>query len=129
MNNGDLAKTTQVCEGVGNTEYVAWCMDNIARQIHPLTNGDPAKSFELCQQVGPNWYNNCLVVNAGSFYSVGGREQAIFICQNVPPQLKAECNQRLIGQIISDPIDKTQKQAVCRKIEQPFQNQCLSGVI
>ena len=128
MNNGDLAKTTQICEGTGNEQYTAWCMDNLARQIHPLTNGDPAKSFELCQKEGPNWYDNCLVVNAGSFYSVGGRGEAIFICQNVPGNLKSECYQRLIGQIASDPITKAERQKICQVIEQPFNNQCLSSV-
>lgn len=126
MNNGDLIKTTQICEGIGNEQYTAWCMDNVARQIHPLTNGDPAKSFELCQQEGPNWYDNCLVVNAGSFYSVGGRGEAIFICQNVPGELKSECYQRLIGQIASDPISKQERQKICQTIEQPFGSECLS---
>lgn len=128
MNSGDVAKTSQLCQEVGNDQYEAWCMDNLARQIHPLTNGDPAKSFELCQKEGSEWYNNCLVVNAGSFYSVGGRDQAIFICQNVPPQLKTECYQRVISQIVSDPIEKERKSAICQKIEQPFQGQCLSDL-
>ena len=128
MNNGDMVKTSELCQAVENSEYVAWCMDNVARQIHPLTNGDPAKSFELCQQAGIAWYDNCLVVNAGSFYSVGGRDQAIFICQNVPPHLKQECYQRIIGQIISDPIDVGQKQTLCQKLEQPFNRQCASGL-
>lgn len=128
MNNGDVAKTSEICQDAGNEQYVTWCMDNIARQIHPLTNGDPAKSFELCRDEGADWYDNCLVVNAGSFYSVGGRDQAIFICQNVPPNLKNECYQRIIGQIISDPIDAKQKQVLCQKLEQPLNSQCLSGM-
>ncbi len=128
MNNNDIAKTSKLCQEVGNDQYTAWCMDNVARQIHPLTNGDPAQSFKLCQMEGNDWYENCLVVNAGSFYSVGGRDQAIFICQNVPQPLKGECFQRIISQIVSDPIDKPQKEALCRKIEQPFQNECLIGV-
>lgn len=124
MHDGDLVETTKLCEEVGNDQYTAWCMDNIARQIHPLTQGDPVKSFELCQKVGPRWYDNCLVINAGSFYSVGGRDQAIFICQNVPPHLKGECYQRVIGQIISDPIDKSHKEILCQKLEAPFQQSC-----
>lgn len=128
MNNGDVSKTAQLCENTGSDQYTEWCMDNLARQIHPLTNGDPAKAFELCQQEGPNWYNNCLVVNAGSFYSVGGRDEAIFICQQVPPLLKQECYQRVIGQIISDPIDRRAKEELCQKIEPPFNNQCSSGL-
>lgn len=128
MNQGDVAKTAQICQETGNDQFTTWCMDNLARQIHPLTNGDPAKAFELCKKEGENWVNNCLVVNAGSFYSVGGRDQAIFICHGVEPDLKPECYQRLIGQIVSDPIEKSKKLEICRKIEQPFQNQCLSGV-
>lgn len=126
MHDGDLVKTTKLCEDVGNEQYTAWCMDNIARQIHPLTNGDPAASFKFCQQVGSRWYDNCLVVNAGSFYSVGGRDQAIFICQNVPPHLKPECYQRVISQIISDPIEKSQKEILCQKLENPFQQTCFA---
>ncbi len=129
MNSGDIAKTTQICEEIGSDQYTAWCMDNIARQIHPLTNGDPAKSFQFCQQVGPKWYDNCVVVNAGSFYSVGGRDEAIFICSQVPPHLKNECYERVIGQIISDPIEKSEREKVCQKIEMPFKNQCLSGLL
>ena len=128
MNNGDIAKTTKICQGAATAEYVAWCMDNLARQIHPLTNGDPAKAFTLCQQVGPEWYNNCLVVNAGSFYSVGGRGQSVFICQNVSPELKKECYDRLIGQIASDPIEKKEKETICQTIENPFKMQCLSAL-
>lgn len=126
MYQGDIRKTTQTCENIGNSQFIAWCMDNLARQIHPLTNGDPKKAFELCQQVGQNWYDNCLIVNAGSFYSVGGRSEAIFICQNIPPNLKGECYQRLVGQIISDPISKPEQQSWCQKLEKPFSDQCLS---
>ena len=128
MNKSDIAKTSELCQAVGNDQYTAWCMDNVARQIHPLTNGDPAKSFSLCQMEGKDWYDNCLVVNAGSFYSVGGRDEAIFICKNVPQSLKGECYQRVIGQIISDPIDENQKLSLCQRIEAPFNNQCISGL-
>ena len=128
MNKSDIVKTSELCQAVGNDQYTAWCMDNVARQIHPLTNGDPAKSFSLCQMEGKDWYDNCLVVNAGSFYSVGGRDEAIFICKNVPQSLKGECYQRVIGQIISDPIDENQKLSLCQRIEAPFNNQCISGL-
>ncbi|MDO8619003.1 MAG: hypothetical protein Q7R49_03630 [Candidatus Daviesbacteria bacterium] len=128
MNGGDVVKTAEICTSAGNTQYVQWCMDNLARQIHPLTNGDPAKTFALCQEEGLDWYDNCLVVNAGSFYSVGGRDQAIFICQNVPPDLKPDCYQNIISQISSDPISKDQKNFLCQKIERPFNNQCFSSI-
>jgi len=128
MNSGNIVKTTQICEDIGNQQYTTWCMDNIARQIHPLTNGDPAKSFQFCQQVGQKWYKTCVVVNAGSFYSVGGRDEAIFICSQVPLELKNECYERIIGQIVSDPIEKTEKEKLCQKIEITFKNQCLSSL-
>jgi len=128
MNNGDVSKTAEICQGTGNDQYTAWCMDNLARQIHPLTNGDPSKAFELCKQEGTDWYNNCLVVNAGSFYSVGGRGEAIFICKQVEPAIKQECYQNLIGQIISDPIDKKMKERICQDIENPYNQQCLSQI-
>ena len=128
MENGDVAKTAKLCQEIDNDQHVEWCMDNLARQIHPLTNGDPALAFQLCQQEGADWYDNCLVVNAGSFYSVGGRDEAIFICQNVPPHLKPECYQRVIGQIVSDPIEEVQKQQLCQKLEPAFSNQCFSQV-
>ncbi len=128
MNNGDIAKTSQICQNAGNDQYTAWCMDNVARQIHPLTNGDPSKAFELCKQEGADWYNNCLVVNAGSFYSVGGRGEAVFICKQVPPDLKQECYQNLIGQIVGDPIDKQSKQKICQDLDSPFNGQCFSGI-
>ena len=126
MNGGDIAKTAETCQQIGNDQYTAWCMDNLARQIHPLTNGDPAKTFELCQGEGKDWYDNCLVINAGSFYSVGGREQAIFICQNVPSNLKQQCYETIIGQVGGDSISKQDKEKICQNMEQPFQTQCLS---
>lgn len=128
MKGGDIVKTTKLCEEIGNSQYTDWCMDNLARQIHPLTQGDPMKAFQLCQQEGVRWYDNCLIVNAGSFYSVGGRDQSITICTQLPPNLKPECFQRIIGQIISDSITKEAKLKTCQKIEQPFQSQCLSGI-
>lgn len=127
MNGGDMKKTSELCQESGNEQYEEWCMDNVARQIHPLTNGDPAKSFELCKDAGEKYYDNCLVVNAGSFYSVGGRSEAIFICQNTQEHLKGECYQRVIGQISSDPIDKNQKEFWCQKIEPSFQRECFSS--
>ncbi|MBI4036860.1 hypothetical protein HY385_00355 [Candidatus Daviesbacteria bacterium] len=128
MNNGDIAKVAQLCQKVGNDQYTLWCMDNLARQIHPMTNGDFTKSFQLCQQVGPAWYDHCVVVNAGAYYSVGGRKEAISICQNVPPHLKGQCYLLVIGQIASDPIEKGEKMELCQNIEPPFGNQCFSAI-
>jgi hypothetical protein len=126
MESGDIKKTSEICQQVGNKQYEVWCMDNVARQIHPITQGDPAKSFELCKDAGENYYKNCLVVNAGAFYSVGGRDQAIFICKNVPSELKQECYGTVLGQVGGDSIDQSSKQKLCQTMEQPFQQQCLS---
>lgn len=128
MNSGNMVKTAQLCQDIGNEEYTQWCMDNVARQIHPLTLGHPEKAFTLCQQVGDTWYDNCIIVNAGSFYSVGGRTEALFICSQVPPHIKSECYQRLIGQIAADPIKNNEKEAICNKIEDPYNNQCHSAI-
>ncbi len=126
MNKGDIAKTAQICQQIGDPQYTTWCMDNLARQIHPLTNGDIIKVFTLCPLVGDAWRESCITVNAGAYYSVGGRDEAIAVCQRAIPQTKTECYQLVLSQIISDPITKDEKVALCQKLEQPFNNQCLS---
>lgn len=128
MNGGDIVKTSQLCQKIKNAEYVTWCMDNLARQIHPLTNGDITKVFTLCPLVGDQWRESCVVVNAGSYYSVGGREQAIAICNQALPQTKGQCYQTVISQIISDPIKSEEKNNLCKKLEPQFREQCLAQV-
>lgn len=126
MDSGDIAKTSQDCQKIDNSQYVEWCMDNLARQIHPLTNGDIIKVFSLCPLVGDTWREHCITVNAGSYYSVGGRQEAIAICQRAIPQTKLKCYELVVGQIISDPIDKKQKFSLCQQLEEPHRSQCLS---
>lgn len=126
MNNGDIQKTAQVCQKIGNPQFVEWCMDNLARQIHPLTNGDIVKVFSLCPLVGDAWREHCVAVNAGAFYSVGGRSEAIAICQRVLPQTKPQCYNLVLGQILSDPIDTNQKANLCQQLESPYKEQCVS---
>lgn len=128
MNNGDLVKTSEVCQKVGNPEYTEWCMDNLARQIHPLTNGDITKVFSMCPVVGDTWREKCITVNAGSYYSVGGRNEAIAICQRVLPQTKESCYNTILGQLIPDPIPTEQKTALCQQLEPPFGQTCLSQI-
>ncbi len=129
INKGDIPKTAEICQKIEDPQYVEWCMDNLARQIHPLTNGDIVKVFSLCPLVGDAWREHCVSVNAGAYYSVGGRQEAIAICRQVLPQTKARCYTLVLGQILSDPIDKSQKESLCRQLEPPFQNQCLSGIL
>lgn len=128
MEKGDIQKTAELCQKIDNPQYVEWCMDNLARQIHPLTNGDISRVFSLCPLVGDAWREHCVSVNAGAYYSVGGRQEAIAICQRVISATKPKCYSLVSSQISSDPIDKEQKEILCRQFEQPFQNQCLSGV-
>lgn len=128
MNQGDIQKTSEACQQIGNPEHTLWCMDNLARQIHPLTNGDIVKVFSLCPLVGDAWREHCVTVNAGSYYSVGGRNEAIAVCSRVLPQTKPECYQLVLGQIISDPIDRGEKINLCQKMEMPYKQQCLQQV-
>ena len=126
MNNGDIQKTSVLCQKIGNEQYTTWCMDNVARQIHPLTNGDIARSFSLCGLVGEAWREHCIVVNAGAFYSVGGREEAIAICLRVVPSTKEKCYQNIMGQILSDTVGQQEKAVLCQKLERPYLDMCLS---
>ena len=128
MNGGDIKKTAETCQKIDNAQYAEWCMDNLARQIHPLTNGDIVKVFSLCPLVGDAWREHCVAVNAGAYYSVGGRQEAIGVCQKSVPETKQNCYGIVMGQIISDPIEKKQKLSLCSQLEPPFGQQCLSQV-
>lgn len=130
LQGGDVAKTKEQCEKIGNPQYTLWCIDNLARQVHPLTNGNTEKVFELCKQVGPYWYEKCVVVNAGSYYSVGDPASAIAICRGaLSPPAKNDCYQTVLGQLVSDiNLGKREKQALCRTMDQAFRDQCLKQV-
>ena len=124
--NGDIVKTRETCEAIGNWQYTIWCMDNLARQIHPLTNGNINQVFNLCGQLGDYWKDNCVVVNAGSFFSVGDADSAIGICKMIATAAVYECFNNVIGQIATEPVDNKQKKDLCRKIGGgQFENQCL----
>ena len=123
--NGDIVKTARTCEAVGNHQYTVWCIDNLARQIHPLTNGDVNQVFSMCTTLGDYWRENCITVNAGSFYSVGDAGRAISICQKIAISAQPECFNNIIGQIASDNSSLSQKRDLCRTIGGVFENQCL----
>jgi hypothetical protein len=127
---GDVARTRSACEKAGNPQRVAWCMDNLARQIHPLTAGDVDKVYELCRQVGPTWQEKCVVVNAGSYYSVGDAETAIGVCRGaLSPLAKTDCYNVVVGQLIPDTNrDRTSKETLCRSLEEGYQAACLTQV-
>jgi len=125
MFNGDIVKTKETCEKIGKAQYSSWCMDNLARQIHPLTNGDISQVFRLCELVGGNWRENCIIVNAGSYYSVGDRIAGITICQRITPAAQPACFSNIVSQIPGDDLADKDKEELCRKIGGSFEKQCL----
>ncbi len=129
MNQGDIPKTAQDCERIPNPEHRAWCFDNLARQIHPVTNGDITKVFTLCEQVGTFWRDGCIIVNAGAYYSVGGRDQGINVCKELSEPARTVCFQNLTGQIISDVIPLEEKKTFCGKLDEHLQTNCFSRLI
>lgn len=130
LNKGDLVKTKDLCERIGNAQYTLWCIDNLARQIHPLTNGHIEQVYPLCQQIGAFWYEKCVVVNAGSFYSVGDPTTAIALCgSNLSAPAKTDCYQTVMGQLVPDiNLDRAAKQNFCGQMEPGWREQCLQHV-
>lgn len=127
---GDLVKTKDLCEQIGNAQYTVWCIDNLARQIHPLTNGNVDQVFSLCQQIGAFWYEKCVVVNAGSFYSVGDPAGAITLCgSTLSAPAKTDCYQTILGQLVPDiNLDQKAKQNLCGRMEIGWREQCVQQV-
>lgn len=127
---GDIGQTRVLCERAGNAQYTDWCIDNLARQIHPLTAGDVTKVFALCSQVGTSWYEKCVVVNAGSYYSVGDPATAIAVCHgSLSPAAKADCYNTVMGQLVPDiNLDRSAKEELCRAMEPGYSDHCLNQV-
>ncbi len=128
MNHGDLAKTTKDCDAIGNEQYTYWCIDSLARQINSLTYGNPFATFEICKQMGTHWYNTCVLINAGAYYSLSGRDEAIVICRQASSTLKSDCYRGAITMVKMDALDMTQKEQLCKKMEPSFANQCLEAI-
>lgn len=128
MYGGDIFKTARTCEKIGNHQYVIWCIDSLSRQIHPLTNGETSKVFEFCQILGNYWVDACIITNAGSFYSVGGRREAIDVCSKIITPAKQACYQNIIGQVADDYLNLSQKISICREMEDKFEKECLNQI-
>ncbi len=128
MYGGDIFKTARTCEKIGKHQYVIWCIDSLSRQIHPLTNGDISKVFEFCQILGPYWVDSCIITNAGSFYSVGGRQEAVSVCTMIAILAKPACYQNIIGQVVDDYLEPSQKISVCADMEDQFAKECLKEI-
>ncbi len=124
MYQGDIEKTAHACEQTGNPTYTEWCFDNLARQIHPLTNGDIKKVFELCPKLGGFWTEGCIIVNAGAYYSVGGREAGFKICAQLGQPAQNVCFEKLMGQVIGDTISVEEKLKFCKELPEGYKKSC-----
>lgn len=116
MYSGDIPKTTKYCEQVNNPKYVQWCLDNVARQIHPLTEAKIKKVWQLCSQMGQQNLATCVKVNAISYYSVGDKSLGIDVCNTLQEPQKAECLEPIVNYLISDNLTKNQKEELCTRI-------------
>lgn len=128
LNNGDLVKTAKICKEVANHQYSEWCLDNLARQIHPLTEGSIQKVFAICQTMGEDWYDKCVKVNAGAYYSVGDRQLGIQICSQISLSIKQDCFQTIFGQILGDGISQEEKVQLCQSLDKDYENQCFDQI-
>ena len=124
MKQNSIEETARLCEAIGNRTYTDWCMDNLARQIHPLTNGDIDQVFALCPKMGAFWTEGCIIINAGSYYSVGDREKPFTICSQLSLPAQNVCFEKLLGQIIGDTISNEEKAQVCTKLNEPYKREC-----
>jgi hypothetical protein len=95
LEKGNIAKTRERCERAGMAQYTEWCMDNLARQIHPSTAGSVDKVFALCDQVGPRWKQQCVWVNAGSYASVGDPATGRAICERLETPEREKCLEKV----------------------------------
>ncbi len=125
MNNLDLTITAQLCEAVGNKQYTEWCIDNLARQIHPLTESSINKVWQLCTQIGQHNLQTCVMVNAISYYSVGDRPLGIDVCNTLAQSPRSQCLVPIINYLIGDNVTKNQKEELCRRIAGYDQTSCL----
>lgn len=124
MYKGDIEKTAKACEGIGNRTHVEWCFDNLARQLHPLTNGDTTQVPVLCGKLGDYWKEGCIIVNAGAYYSVGGRKESIAVCDGLQPPAQNVCFEKIMGQIIGDTLTIPEKLDWCDKLPQQYLDTC-----
>ncbi len=128
MEGGDIVKTARLCEQIKNNQYVTWCIDNLARQIHALTNGQAQQVFNMCSAIGQYWKENCIVINAGSFYSVGDFKTSLSICQQIAPIAQNQCFEQLKSQIVGDNVESKIKKDRCSQIGGNYAKNCLSQI-
>ncbi|MBI2327656.1 hypothetical protein HYU92_05060 [Candidatus Curtissbacteria bacterium] len=128
MNKGDLKKTGEVCNAIKNHQNRAWCMDNLARQIHPLTEGHVEKAYSLCEALPSQWYQECVIVNAVSYFSVGDPQTGIRVCNQFPNQGQPACTNRIIPMITSGNFDTVTKRSLCNLLQPEFSGKCQRSI-
>lgn len=126
MYQGDIVKTAKACEATDNRQYTEWCFDNLARQLHPLAESNLDRVFELCAKLGDYWREGCIIVNAGAYYSVGGRNEGITLCSRLGQPAQSVCFEKLTGQIVGDTVGREERHAICGKLPAPFSVRCQS---
>lgn len=125
--HGDLKKTAEACDNVGNETYRDTCYNNLYRQIHPLTAGKKERVAMLCTNAtGLARQNECMLTNMVAFWSVGDRAMPFDLCNESKEPLRKECFNRLIGMIYYDYSALPQeKDFYCNKIlDKSYQDQC-----
>lgn len=123
---GDLKKTAEACDKVGNEIYKNTCYDNFSRQIHPLTLGKREEMFSLCANAtGKDRQDNCVLINMAAAWSVGDHVMPFELCALADEPLKSRCFDRLIGLINYYARTSEEKGAYCDKISgKTYQDQC-----
>jgi len=126
ISGGDIKKTAQLCDQVGNSQYTDWCYDNLDRQIHPLTEGSTNKVLSLCGILPQDRQPTCVHVNAVSYYSVGDPAMALKVCAVMQGEARLGCFDVITNYISGDGSDISKKQQLCSQLQNEDANRCFS---
>lgn len=128
MYNLDIQKTANLCDAIGNTQYTDWCLDNLYRQIHPLTESNLTKVTQLCGQLGPQKQQNCIMVNAISYYSVGDKKLGIETCNLLSEPAANFCFIPIINYLAIDNLTPDEKRRLCAEVKGPNAQNCFQRI-
>lgn len=125
---GDLKKTAEACDAVGDARYRNSCYDNFARQINPLTRGETARVFSLCGfATGAERQDDCALSNMTAFWSVGDRKTPFAVCAAIPERAQDTCYRRLAGMIgYYYAALPPERKLYCARLPKAYQTQCES---
>lgn len=93
---GNTARVATVCEALADNEHRGYCLNGLARQIHPLTKSDPHAALSYCNDVSLLNQLGCVISIASADYSVGGRELPFSICGLVPDTQQDVCYREIM---------------------------------